>query len=146
MRTGTLLRQTPLLVALLASSAPGAAVTPAYRGPDLSGTYVCTGHDHQDGPYTGTVTLALLRTRSTGAQASYDFRLDVPGYGSYPGHAAAQGRYMAISFANTDPTTHDYGTGIARFHRQHGKWAFDKFYHEPEYKGGNFGTEHCVQR
>jgi hypothetical protein len=120
---------------------------PAFTGPDLSGTYDCTGQDHQEGPYTGVVTIELVRERSTGQHGAYLFRLDVPGYGAYPGHAASRGRDMAIYFANVDPTTKDYGTGIAHFSRNKaGKWTFAKFYHGPEFKGGNFGSENCVQR
>ena len=27
-----------------------------------------------------------------------------------------------------------------------GKWSFSKYYFEPKFKGGNFGTERCVQQ
>ena len=27
-----------------------------------------------------------------------------------------------------------------------GKWSFSKYYYEPEFKGGNYGTETCRQR
>lgn len=118
-----------------------------YHGPDYSGLYDCTGQDSQEGPYTGTVTLKLNKPQSTGAYGAYDFKLEVPGYGAYPGEAAGQGAVLAIHFANTDPATHDYGTGIARFSKNaKGKWRFHKFYYEPEFKGGNHGTEDCVQR
>lgn len=58
---------------------------------------------------------------------------------------------MGIHFANTDPATRDFGTGtgtgIASFSRnKSGKWTFSKYYYEPEFKGGNHGTERCVQR
>jgi hypothetical protein len=54
---------------------------------------------------------------------------------------------MAIHFANTDPSTLDYGTGIARFTKgKGGKWSFSKFYYEPAYKGGNHGLETCTQQ
>jgi hypothetical protein len=54
---------------------------------------------------------------------------------------------MAIHFANTDPKEADYGTGLATFSKNKaGKWTFHKWYYEPAYKGGNFGTEDCVQR
>lgn len=119
----------------------------AYSGPDYSGHYDCTGEDSQEGPYTGTVTLTLNRAQSSGVHGAYDFRLEVPGYGAYPGEAAGEGRMLAIHFANTDPATRDYGTGIARFSKNaKGKWRFRKFYYEPEFKGGNHGTEECVQR
>jgi hypothetical protein len=134
----------PLLLAAFCSCA---AAEPAFTGIDFSGSYDCRGQDHQEGPYTGSVTLELVRERSTGPYGAYLFKLEVPGYGAYPGHAAARGRQMAIYFANTDPATRDYGTGIANFSRNKaGKWTFSKFYHEPEYKGGNFGRETCVQR
>ena len=133
------------LSALIACGAH--AAPPPYAGPDFSGTYDCTGEDSKEGPYKGTVTLSLVRAQSTGAYGAYDFKLEVPGYGAYPGEAAAHGMEMAIHFANTDPQTKDFGTGIARFSRnQGGKWTFHKYYYEPQFKGGNFGTEDCVHR
>lgn len=48
---------------------------------------------------------------------------------------------------NTDPAPKDYGTGIASFAKnKNGKWTFTKYCYEPEFKGGNFGTETCFQR
>ena len=130
------------LIACCAHAAP-----PPYTGPDFSGTYDCTGEDSHEGPYKGTVTLALVRAQSTGAYGAYEFKLEVPGYGAYPGEAAAHGMEMAIHFANTDPKTQDFGTGIARFSRSKaGNWTFHKYYYEPQFKGGNFGTEDCVHR
>lgn len=71
----------------------------------------------------------------------------MPGYGTYLGQAVAQGTQLAVHFALTDQSTKDYGTGIASFAKNDaGKWNFDKYYYEPEFKGGNFGTENCVQR
>ncbi|HEX4329267.1 MAG TPA: hypothetical protein VH105_20915 [Burkholderiales bacterium] len=118
-----------------------------YRGPDFSGLYDCTGNDSHEGPYKGTVTLKLVRAQSTGEYGAYDFKLEVPGYGAYPGDAAARGMQMAIHFANTDPKTKDFGTGLATFSKNKaGKWRFHKYYYEPEFKGGNFGTEDCVHQ
>ena len=71
----------------------------------------------------------------------------MPGYGRYPGHAASDGPDMAIHFALTDPSTQDYGTGIARFTKtRDGRWQFRKWYYEPAFKGGNFGRETCTQQ
>lgn len=118
-----------------------------YRGHDFSGRYDCTGDDSHEGKYTGTVTLARVKSQSTGPYGAYSFKLEVPSYGAYPGHAAAKGREMAIHFANTDPATQDYGTGIASFAKNKaGKWTFRKYYYEPVFKGGNFGIESCTQR
>jgi hypothetical protein len=123
------------------------AASPAFTGPDFSGSYQCQGQDDHEGPYTGNVTLTLQKAHSRGVQAAYDFVLDVPGYGRYPGHAAAEGRHMAIHFALTDPSTQDYGTGIATFSKNKaGKWTFQKYYYEPAFKGGNACTETCTQR
>lgn len=118
-----------------------------FTGTDYSGRYDCVGDDSHEGKYIGTVTLALVKSQSTGPYGAYTFKLEVPDYGAYPGHGAAKGREMAIHFANTDPATKDYGTGIASFTRHKtGKWTFRKYYYEPEFKGGNFGTEICTQR
>lgn len=134
------------LAALAILSGPAFAKQ-TFTGPDFSGTYDCKGQDSHEGPYTGVVTLVLVESQSTGRHGAYTFKLEVPGYGAYPGHAASQGRTMAIHFANTDPATKDFGTGIASFSREKsGKWSFAKYYYEPEFKEGNFGFEVCTQR
>lgn len=131
----------------LAAIAPCVQAQPAFTGPDYSGVYQCTGEDAHEGKYTGTVTLKLNAAQSLGEYGAYDFKLEVPGYGAYPGHAAAQGDKLAIYFANTDPATRDYGTGIATIKKgKNGKPAFRKYYYEPEYKGGNHGIEDCVKK
>ncbi|HEX5356081.1 MAG TPA: hypothetical protein VFW93_07675 [Aquabacterium sp.] len=124
-----------------------ASAKPVFTGPDLSGVYDCKGQDDHEGPYSGTVTLERVPAQSVQQYGAYNFKLDVPGYGSYPGQAAAKGTQMAIHFALTDPSTKDYGTGIASFKKnKRGKWTFSKFYYEPEFKGGNHGMEDCTQR
>ena len=118
-----------------------------YTGPDYSGTYACTGKDDHEGDYTGTVTMELVRAQSTGVYGAYMFKLEVQGYGTYLGQAAARGKDVGIHFALTDQSTRDYGTAIAAFARNKaGKWTFSKYYFEPEFKGGNFGMERCVQQ
>lgn len=124
-----------------------AQAKPEFKGENFSGVYECTGLDSHEGAYTGTVTLELVSSQSMGSYGAYTFKLDVPGYGSYPGHAAANGTQMAIFFALTDQATKDYGTGIATFSKnKKGKWTFHKYYYEPEFKPGNYGEEDCVQR
>lgn len=118
-----------------------------FKGHNFGGTYQCTGQDASEGAYTATVTLALIRAQSSGAFGAYSFKLEVPGYGTYLGQAAAKERVMGIHFALTDPAPRDYGTGIAHFAKNKaGKWAFEKFYYEPEFKGGNHGLERCQQQ
>lgn len=140
------MRVFPILFAFSVLSG-SAYAAPAFTGIDFSGIYDCKGNDSHEGEYSGTVTLNLVREQSTGPHGAYRFKLEVPGYGAYPGHAAARGKQMAIYFANTDAGTKDFGTGIATFYKaKSGKWAFSKYYYEPEFKGGNFGTEVCRQR
>ncbi len=125
---------------------PAFAAPPPYNGPDYSGTYECKGDDGHDGPYVSTVTLQLVKEQSAGKYAAYTFEMKVPGYGTYPGHGAAEGNNAAIYFANTDASNKDFGTGIVKFSKaKSGKWRFRKFYYEPDYKAGNHGTEDCVQ-
>lgn len=115
--------------------------------PDFSGTYDCVGKDRSEGDYTGRVDIEKVVAQSAGDQGAYRFTLEVPGYGAYPGFAATSGRRMAVYFANAQPDEKDYGVGIASFQRNGaGRWTFRKFYFEPEYKGGNRGTENCTQR
>lgn len=135
----------PLLALAAALALQPAHAKPPYTGPDYSGVYQCTGKDDHEGAYTGTVTLKLNPAQSENRYGAYDFRLDVPGYGSYLGHAAAEGRNMAIYFAHPSDAK-DYGTGIAAFTKLNGKWQFHKYYYEPAFKGGNFGEEDCVQQ
>lgn len=134
----------PVLLALAClAAAPVARALTA----DFSGTYDCTGKDFKEGAYTGVVTLTRVVEHDARPYRAYQFQLDVAGYGSYPGHAAALGRQMAIHFANTDPKNADFGTGIASFTQdKKGRWGFKKYYYEPEFKGGNHGTETCVRR
>jgi len=118
---------------------------PAFTAPDYSGVYACTGVDAHEGKYTGTVTMQLVPEQSVGDHGAYRFKLEVPGFGVYMGHVVSEGDKLAIHFALKDQATKDYGTGIATIRKEkNGKWAFKKFYYEPEYKGGNTGTEECA--
>jgi hypothetical protein len=124
-----------------------AQAQPAFTGTDYSGVYDCTGNDAHEGKYTGTVTLTLNKSQSTGKYGAYDFKLEVPGFGVYPGEAAAEGDKLAIHFGLNQPDSQDHGTGIATIKKnKQGKFAFTKYYYEPEYKGGNYGTEACVKK
>lgn len=134
-------------VPLILLSLTTASIAAPYSGPDFSGTYECKGQDSHEGPYTSKVSLEIIKSQSVDKFAAYSFKMEVPGYGTYPGHAAANGRTAAIYFALTDPAPKDYGTGIAKFSkRKNGKWQFSKYYYEPEFKGGNYGTESCTQK
>lgn len=120
---------------------------------DLSGIYACSGDDAHEGKYKGTVTMKLRPEHSNGADVSYDFQLEVPGFGTYKGHAAAHGMHAAMHFALPTESgeyggkTHDYGTGIAEFKKNaKGQLSFRKFYFEPAFKGGNTGVEECVRK
>jgi predicted dehydrogenase len=136
-----------LIASLLALLGCAHAAQQPFQGPDLSGVYTCQGQDAKEGEYSATATLELNPAHSVGIHGAYTFRLDVPGYGAYPGHAATQGTQAAIYFANTDPATQDYGTGVATFKKnKQGKWTFRKYYYEPAFKGGNHGFEVCTQR
>ena len=54
---------------------------------------------------------------------------------------------VAIHFALNDQKTRDYGTALATVDIDvKGTIKFQKYYYEPEYKGGNYGTEECVRR
>ncbi len=135
------------IFALLAVAFSGSVWAEAFTGQDVSGVYDCKGMDSHEGPYDGVVTMQLNAAQSTGEYGSYSFKLEVPGFGTYLGHAAVRGKYAAMHFALTDPTTHDFGTGIAEFSTNAaGKLTFHKFYYEPEFKGGNYGMEDCTQR
>lgn len=118
-----------------------------FSGPDYTGVYSCVGHDAHEGDYQGKVTLKLRREHSQAQFGSYNFLLEVPGYGKYPGHMAANGLNAAMHFALENQSTHDFGTGISEFSKNpKGKWQFHKFYFEPQFKGGNSGFEDCVQQ
>ncbi len=125
---------------------------PAYAM-DMSGVYACTGDDAHEGKYTGTVTMKLRPEHSKGQDASYDFQLEVPDYGTYQGHAAVNGMHAAMHFALPAENgvyggkTQDFGTGIATFKKNaKGQLTFRKFYFEPAFKGGNTGVEECVRK
>ncbi len=120
---------------------------------DFSGVYQCTGVDAHEGKYSGIVTMKIKPEHSKAQYASYDFALEVPDFGQYLGHAAANGNVVAMHFALPQEgnqyggKTQDFGTGIAKFKKnKQGKWTFHKFYFEPTFKGGNTGLEDCVQQ
>lgn len=143
---------TTLSLSLILAGALGAALPAQAAGrtgappADLSGVYDCQGQDSQEGPYTATVTLSAVPAHSVGRQRAYDFRMEVPGYGTYLGQAVGAGAQLAIHFALTDPATRDFGTGLAQLFQRQGRPGFRKFYYEPEFKGGNHGTEECLRR
>lgn len=114
---------------------------------DLSGIYDCVGFDYHEGEYMGIVTMQIDNNHSNDIQQSYFFTLEVPGFGLYKGFASAQGMNAGIYFSLDDKANEDYGVGIANFYKNKvGKLAFNKFYYEPNYKGGNTGKEVCTIR
>ena len=134
---------------LLLSTSLGFAAgkTLPFSGHDFTGVYQCTGNDTHEGAYKGKVTIKLKKEHSQAQYGSYDFLLEVPGFGKYPGHMAANGLNAAIYFALENQSTHDFGTGIAQFTKNaKGQWQFHKFYYEPQFKGGNSGFEDCVKQ
>ena len=129
------------------SSSFAANKTLSFTGPDFSGVYACKGLDAHEGEYQGKVTLKLKKEHSQAQYGSYDFLLEVPGFGKYPGHMAANGLNAAMHFALENQSTHDFGTGISQFSKNaKGQWQFHKFYFEPQFKGGNSGFEDCVKQ
>jgi len=144
-------RSTPMktwIALLMLAAVPALAqAKPAFTGPDYSGVYDCTGDDAHEGKYTGTVTMTLDPAQSVGSHGAYQFKLEVPGFGAYLGQAVSEGDRIAMYFALTDQKTRDYGTGLATVKKDgKGRTSFHKFYYEPEFKGGNYGTEDCVLR
>jgi len=136
-----------LILSLSISSVFAASKAPAFSGPDFTGVYACTGHDMHEGEYKGKVTLKLKKEHSQAQYGSYDFLLEVPGFGKYPGHMAANGLNAAMYFSLENQSTHDFGTGISQFTKNaKGQWQFHKFYFEPQFKGGNSGFEDCVKQ
>ena len=136
-----------LILLITISLSFAANKTPSFTGPDFSGVYACKGLDAHEGEYKGKVTLKLKKEHSQAQYGSYDFLLEVPGYGKYPGHMAANGLSAAMHFALENRSTHDFGTGISQFSKNaKGQWQFHKFYFEPQFKGGNSGFEDCVKQ
>ncbi|MGV3581245.1 MAG: hypothetical protein ACO1N8_02965 [Methylophilus sp.] len=136
-----------LIISILLCATSYCVQAESLSNSDFSGVYDCVGDDAHEGKYTGTVTMQLKPAHSKANYASYDFKLEVPEYGTYLGHAAANGHHVAMYFALQDQRTKDYGTGIAEMQKNaKGQWSFHKFYFEPEFKGGNTGVEDCVIR
>ena len=88
-----------IIAMLVSMNALAGSKLPAKTYQDYSGVYTCTGDDAHEGKYTGTVTMKLKPEHSHDSYASYDFKLEVPGYGTYLGHAAANGDNVAMHFA-----------------------------------------------
>lgn len=72
----------PALLSALRLISVHAEAKPAIQGPDFSGTYDCTGKDHQEDPHTGKVTLGGVPAQSTGPNGADKFTMEVPGYGT----------------------------------------------------------------
>jgi len=124
-----------------------AAAPLPFSGEDLSGTYSCTGHDAADGDYQATVTLTMSLAQSTGTHGDYTLKMEVPGDGIYLGSVVANGDNFAITFTPTAPGSKDYGTGLGTVSSNtRGQIVLSKFYYEPEYRGGDHGTEDCVRQ
>lgn len=136
-----------VIATLLLTSNIVLAETAAFTGTDFSGSYDCTGDDQHDGKFTGAITLALVREQSTGEYGSYSIKFEAAGFGGYTGYAAARGNNMALYFANNDASKKDFGNSIVTLRKnKNDKWQFHSFYYEPEYFGGNYGTEFCVMK
>ena len=117
------MKKLALMAALLAASGVAYA-KPAFSDPDYSGVYQCKGMDAHEGTYTGTVTIKRVPEQSVGNHGAYTFKLEVPGFGAYLGHAVSEGDKLAIHFALQDQSTQDYGTGIATIRKgKNGTWA-----------------------
>ena len=117
-----------LILSSVISSSFAANKKLPFRAPDFSGVYACKGLDAHEGEYKGKVTLKLKKDHSQGQYGSYDFLLEVPGFGKYPGHMAANGLSAAMYFALEDQSTHDFGTGISQFSKNaKGQWQFISF-------------------
>lgn len=134
-------------LACLCLTSPAWAAPAPFTGADLSGSYACTGHDDHDGDYKATLALHLNRAKSVGSYGSYALTLDVVGEpGHYNGSMVVEGDRLAMMFASSDPTSRDMGTGLGRLSQDaQGHTTFSKFYFEPDYKGGDFGTETCTR-
>ena len=136
-----------VVAALMLTSHITFAAPTVFTGTDFSGTYDCSGSDQHDGNFSGAITLELVRAQSTGRYGSYTVKFEATGFGSYLGHAAARDNNMALYFANTDASKKDFGNSIVTLRKnRNDKWQFESFYYEPEYYGGNYGTELCVMR
>lgn len=135
------------VAALFLAAMLGASVSVFAKSPDYSGVYDCKGKDAAEGDYTATITLTLNKAQSAEGYGAYDFKMEVPDFGTYPGEAVAKGDKLAIFFGLDKPGSQDHGTGLATVKKNaKGQWTFRKFYYEREYKGGNHGTESCVKR
>ena len=87
-----------LILSCMISSSFAANKIPPFTAPDFTGVYACTGLDAHEGEYKGKVTLKLKKEHSQAQYGSYDFLLEVPGFGKYPGHMAANGLSAAMYF------------------------------------------------
>ncbi|MEY4767818.1 MAG: hypothetical protein RL637_457 [Pseudomonadota bacterium] len=135
-----------MILLLFILNADLAIATPVVQQ-NFSGVYDCQGNDAHEGNYKATATLEIEPKHSDTRASSYHFSLEVPGFGLYRGHGIAEAEKMAIYFALNQPNTQDYGTGIATFSKNaNGKYQFVKHYYEPQYEGGNHGSETCIQR
>jgi hypothetical protein len=135
-----------ILAALLMLLMAGPVLAkPAFTGTDYSGVYDCTGKDA--GADKSTVTLTLLPEHSLGPYAGYDFKLEVPGSGTYLGNAATSNTHRGMHFVLTNEATGNHGRGSAIMKTNAaGSKTFRKFSYQLEHEGGNTTIENCVKR
>jgi len=135
-----------LLISLASTQAMAMAEQKSFKGLDLSGEYTCTGEDQKDGKFEATMTLTLDKEHSNETFAGYKFQLKAHDGTLYSGSATGNSANLAITFNNNDVSKKDFGTGIGKVVKnKSGKIQIEKFYYEPEYKGGDHGTEICVR-
>jgi hypothetical protein len=129
---------------LLATASQAAGIDAkrtAFDGVDISGVYACVGNDIHDGDTHSTMTVSLDRNYSSGKSGSYKVTVD----DTYTGSIVSNGKQLAMDFANKDLSQNDFGVVLATVSRSsNGKFKIEKFYYEPQYKGGGNGFETCA--
>jgi hypothetical protein len=135
-----------ILIALMSYGRASDVSVKKFSGTDYSGTYLCRGLDAKEREYTAKMQLEIQFRYSQGSYAAYRLSLDIPGQGSFIGHAASESDRMALHFTKTEKDTTEYGTGIAKMKRnKQGRWTFTNYFYSPEFQNGNMGFETCVR-
>jgi hypothetical protein len=139
-----------LLTISLAYAKPITQAKPdPFNGQDLSGNYMCRGEDHQDGKFSGTLTLKLDQPNSHNKDAGYSMVFSAENDNPlYIGYATTHNdSAMALYFKNINSNkANDFGVASIEIKSNKDNTWLKETYYQPSYKGGNYGTKFCTKK
>lgn len=135
------------LLVILGLKADAATALPR-TGPDYSGTYDCTGHDHQGRTQITPLVLTRLNAMPARSDDVYALYGAMRGETSYAGYATLRDSQMSLLLhsAPQDSSTHHHGTATVSSN-SYGQHVFHaQFSSDPHAQADHSARWLCVQR